>query len=92
MIDPLGHSITEGATVFTTPYWSTSFSTFAKVKRINKSTVTITLKKYAWDKHKKKFIEYEGEIKRRPSRMIIIDNQLAFSKKLSQSFNYRYIL
>jgi hypothetical protein len=86
MIDPLGHPITEGATVFTAPYWSTSFSTFAKVKRINKSTVTITLKKYAWDKHKKKFIEYEGDVKRRPSRMIIVDTQLAFNKKTFPEF------
>ena len=86
MIDALGHPITAGCTVLTSGYWSSTFDTVIKVKRITANYVIIEMTASLYDYARREAYTGVKEVRRKPHQMVVIDKQLKYNRKTHPEF------
>ena len=78
LVDFLGHPIEAGMTVLTNGYYSSGNHMVTKVVKVTKKAVIIHVEKYDW---KERATIVGHPIRRNPSQIIVIDQQLKYNKK-----------
>lgn len=78
LVDFLGHPIQVGMTVLTNGYYSAGNHMVTKVVKVTKKAVIIHVEKYDW---KERTTIVGHPIRRNPSQIIVIEQQLKYNKK-----------
>jgi formylmethanofuran dehydrogenase subunit E len=78
MLDILGCPINIDDMVLTTGYCSSSLNVVAIVEKVNKKSITVTVKADYWDWDEKKRIHYNKHIRRKRDQVVVINQQLKY--------------